>query len=371
MSLDRSLRLLRKLIREYPLFHGCGVCKHRPAALAERAGDWSEPRFPVDIVYTWVDGADEKLAAKRAAYLPPEEKRRLDRHGASLFRDSQELLYSLRSLELYAPWVRRIFIATDDQTPDWLNTEHEKIRVVDHRDFIPAAYLPTFNSRVMEAHLHRIPDLGEHYLYFNDDFFLSSLCAPGDFFTANGLPRLFLDWRESRRKGYARADSPHSCSYHNTRAYLDAHGRSPAPDVICAHVPYAVTKQNAADAYAFYEKAITAFSGNKFRADNELAFHCHALCLWAYANKRVVPCDVPYYYINIRRFDRQTYYSVLLREKSEGSAPLFFCLNDVGADDSWYQEKSDHVDFLEQFFPEPSSFERKDKPPLAASPRRR
>lgn len=33
------------------------------------------------------------------------------------FRDSEELRYSLRSLVKYAPWVRKIFIVTDNQIP--------------------------------------------------------------------------------------------------------------------------------------------------------------------------------------------------------------------------------------------------------------
>ena len=360
MFLERAAIILRnQLIKSYPLFQGCEPCAYRPARLADRSGPRSEYPFPVDIVYTWVDGADQKLAAKRAAYLPPEEQRQTVRHGVALFRDNQELRYSLRSVELYAPWVRRIFILTDAQIPDWLDTDHEKVRVVDHRDCIPSMFLPTFNSRVMEAHLHRIPDLSEHYIYFNDDFFLAAPCMPSDFFTANGIPYLFTDWKENRRRGYARADTPHACSYHNTRSYLEAQGTSPAPDAICAHVPYAQTKKNAREAYAFYEKAIRSFSANKFRSTDDLAFHCHALFLWSYANKCGVPCDMPYYYINTRRFDRQTCYSVLLREKGSETAPLFFCLNDVGNDQFSLSQQNDLAEFFASFFPAAASFERR------------
>ena len=33
-------------------------------------------------------------------------------------------------------------------------------------------FLPTFSSPAIEANLHRIPGLSEHFLYFNDDVFL-------------------------------------------------------------------------------------------------------------------------------------------------------------------------------------------------------
>src|SRR6201999_944559 len=89
------------------------------------------------------------------------------------WRDNGELKFSLRSLHRHAPWIRRIFIVTDQQVPDWLDTAHPKIEIVDHRAIFPDhRFLPTFNSCVIEAFLHRIPGLSAHYLYFNDDVFL-------------------------------------------------------------------------------------------------------------------------------------------------------------------------------------------------------
>jgi hypothetical protein len=41
---------------------------------------------------------------------------------------SQELRYSLRSVEKYAPWVRNIYIVTNGQIPYWLDLSHPRIR---------------------------------------------------------------------------------------------------------------------------------------------------------------------------------------------------------------------------------------------------
>lgn len=353
------------VLKRAPLFEGCAACPDRLQPLAARfpvlsSSGFPVPEFPVDAVYTWVDGADPALAAKRAKYLPPQERRAWESHGPSLYRDNHELRYSLRSLAAYAPWVRHIFIATDGQVPAWLNTEHEKIRIVDHRKFIPHEYLPTFSSRPIEAHLHRIPGLAEQYIFLNDDFFLAAPCGKETFFTANGLPVLFTDWRQSRLDGFANPKSPHTHSHANVRAYMEARGISPAPMVATTHAPYAQTLTNARAAYDFFQDAVCKFSHNKFRTTNDMVFYCHAIPLLAYAKKRAVPCDAPFYYINTKRFDRRAHYEALLRQKNLPCQVPFFCCNDVGNRPWTNAWRRDLADFLQSYYPEPSPFERRE-----------
>jgi len=338
-------------------FRGCDPCPARLMPLSRRTAGGPAPDFPVDVVYTWVDGSDPVLAAKRAAHLPPGERYDALRQGENLYRDNDELRYSLRSLDRYAPWVRRVFIVTDGQRPAWL-ADHSRVRVVDHTEIIPAEYLPTFSSRVIEAFLHRIPDLGERYIYFNDDFFLSAPCSPGDFFTPNGLPYLFTDWRRPRRVSYARAATPHTRSHANVRRYLEASGIRPTPTLITAHGPFPQTRRNAADAYAFYEAAVREFAVDKFRSFRGMVFYCHMLPLWAYAMGRGVPCDVPYYYIDIKRPDRLLYYQALIQGRGGDCLPLFFCLNDTQTWPGATRWREDMAAFLQTGYPDPSPFER-------------
>ena len=354
MRFLHSLR--KKLLKKYPLFHGCAVCPYRSPARQLLNTGLPEPEFPVDVIFTWVNGNDPNLIAKRNQYLPPEAQQTQEAQGNSLYRDSDELRYALRSLEAYAPWVRRIAIVTDGQTPSWLETANPRIQVVDHTECIPSGCLPTFNSHVIEAHLHLIPDLSEHFIYCNDDFFLLGPCSKSDFFTLNGLPYLFVDWRPYRRQGYAEM-KPHTASYANVREWLETHGVSPVPDIIAAHAHYPLTKSIMALAYDFYGEAVSRFGHNKFRTLNDMAFACHAAPLLACALKRVVPRDMPFYYINAKRFDRLTYYEAMLREKDLGTLPPFLCLNDVGdapEDDPW---QLDMQAFLQAYYPAPSSFE--------------
>src|SRR3546814_21017208 len=71
------------------------------------------------------------------------------------FRQIDELRYALRSVHMYAPWVRRIFIATDSPRPAWLN-EHPDVTIVRSEAFFAdTSVLPTHNSHAVEAPLHR------------------------------------------------------------------------------------------------------------------------------------------------------------------------------------------------------------------------
>ena len=79
--------------------------------------------------------------------------------------------------------VRKIFIITDNQFPDWLNLNHSKIEIVDHKEiFQGRRQLPCFNSHAIEARIHHIKDLSENFLYLNDDCFLGRKTNLQDFF---------------------------------------------------------------------------------------------------------------------------------------------------------------------------------------------
>jgi hypothetical protein len=111
--------------------------------------------------------------------------------GDDRYRDMRILKYWFRAVEKYAPWVNRIHFVTWGHLPDWLNTQHPKLHIVSHKDYIPEEYLPTFSSHPIELNFHRIPGLSEHFVYFNDDTFLNSTITP-DFFFRKGKPCDFL-----------------------------------------------------------------------------------------------------------------------------------------------------------------------------------
>ena len=74
--------------------------------------------------------------------------------------DFNQLKYSLRSIEMFAPWIRKIFIVTSGQIPNWLKLENQRVAIISHSEiFTDQSDLPTFSSRAIESHLHRISGL--------------------------------------------------------------------------------------------------------------------------------------------------------------------------------------------------------------------
>lgn len=142
----------------------------------------SENGYPIDFVITWVDGNDPAWQAEKAKYQKATGDARANR-----YREWDTLRYWFRGVEKYAPWVNRIFFVTWGHLPAWLNTEHPKLKIVNHKDYIPEEYLPTFSSRPIDMNFHRIEELSEHFVYFNDDMFLIRPVERSDFFV-NGLP---------------------------------------------------------------------------------------------------------------------------------------------------------------------------------------
>lgn len=140
--------------------------------------------FPIDFVVPWVDDSDKRWCDKRRGFAPVDEQMNSD----ARFRDYGIFKFLFRSVAKNAPWVNKIYVLTDSQVPVWL-AEHPKVVVVDHKRFIPEQYLPTFNSNVIESNIHRIAGLSEHFVLFNDDFFVLNSVEPADFFAPDGRPK--------------------------------------------------------------------------------------------------------------------------------------------------------------------------------------
>lgn len=139
--------------------------------------------YPIDIVVAWVDGSDPEWRTERSRYRPESNA---DNNDAR-FREWGVFQYWFRRIEEYAPWVRTVHLVTWGHLPLWLNTNHPKLHVVNHKDYIPEEYLPTFSSHTIELNMHRIPGLAERFIYFNDDMYLNSPTIPEDFFV-DGMP---------------------------------------------------------------------------------------------------------------------------------------------------------------------------------------
>lgn len=155
----------------------------------------------IDAVITWVDGDDPFHLAKRQHYQPqaPRNANAINPHRWAC---NDELSYCLRSIANHAPWIGKIWIITDAQEPNLSRVPPalvERITIVDHRILFAGheSALPTFNSLAIETLMWRIPGLAEHFVYFNDDVFLTGPLAPGDLFRDNA-PVLRGNWVDQR-----------------------------------------------------------------------------------------------------------------------------------------------------------------------------
>ena len=138
---------------------------------------------PIDFVVLWVDCNDAEWQKEKNRYAGVKD---VD-NSVIRYQDWENFKYWFRSVEKYAPWVNRVHLVTNGQIPAWLNTECPKLNLVKHSDYMPSSSLPTFNSSAIEVGICDIPELSEHFVYFNDDMFLTAPVSK-DYFFKNGMP---------------------------------------------------------------------------------------------------------------------------------------------------------------------------------------
>lgn len=316
-----------------------------------------EATFPIDAVYTWVDGTDPKWLERKRHALELNAGHSMPEAAADDLRfvGHDELRYSLRSLENYAPWIRHVYIVTDGQRPDWLRDDTDWVSVVDHRDIAPeGTNLPTFNSQAIEANLHRIGGLSEHFLYFNDDMFLSSPVSPDLFFHANGLASVFLS-----RALVAPGDPVEG------EPAPDAAGKN-ARDLVWQvcdrrlsrklfHAPYALNTTISQEIEDRWPETVQRTRDSQFRRLEDITLAGGLHLNYAYAVGRAVTRKIRYRYVGIGEESAASELERLIKDKDSLQT---FCLNDAVQDIAPDMADRQVREFLERRFPDMGSFER-------------
>ena len=148
----------------------------------------------IDFVVTYLDNSDKSWQNDYMKYAKI-EKRKYDPNGVR-FRNWDNFRYVLRSVATYMPFIRNLYIVVSSelQVPNYINRDN--VKIVYHKDIIPAKYLPTFNSNTIELFLYRIPDLSENFLYSNDDIFVSNKMNPEEFFDDKMNPKISVKKKE-------------------------------------------------------------------------------------------------------------------------------------------------------------------------------
>lgn len=303
----------------------------------------------IDVVFTWVDNKDtiwqEKLNKYKGEIRGDISSFAVD---SARFENRNELYFSVNSVLKNLPWVNHIYIVTDAQTPIWFQ-DHKKITIIDHKQIIDEKYLPTFNSHVIEAHLHNIPNLCENFIYFNDDVFVARPLQPGHFFHHNNIASIYLadkSLTSMRQKGKI---TPTLLAAERCVELLNkAYRRKVDSPLVHSYIP--LKKSAYRKAWLLFEEDIKVFLRNKFRGENDLNLATFLVPWLMYFEGKSTPNFEICYYFNIRSNQAKTYYQKLLYKKQNGHLPHSFCANDFNSDKEvvGYEEK--FVKFLQEYF---------------------
>lgn len=335
---------------------------------------------PIDAVYTWVDGADPAWQQKKRAALEAlgVETKRLHHSAFSEARyaSRDELRYSLRSLDRFAPFIRNIYLVTDRQTPPWLDVEHPKLRLVSHEELFPdSSHLPTFSSRAIECHLHRIRGLSERFLYFNDDVLLARSTTPADFFDEQGRSLVYLDrrpvvWDETSPY----YDRPANTAARNGSRLLEAAFGYRITHRL-DHVPYALRRSVLEELWERFPDELERLSAHRFRHPDTVTLTYSLAPHYAICSGRARSVEERHStYVKVKRRPFSSWllsFELLWTAMRRRGGRKFLSINDAGElDDGWLTRAAIAL-FLRLSYPGQSRFEWRQPDPTGGPTIRR
>ena len=331
----------------------------------------------IDLVYLWVDGGDKKWRAEKDKWLEIIKGEKPVYNDAAIearWRDNGELLYSLRSVEQFVPWVNHIYIITGfNQVPKWLNTKHPKITIVPHEQIFPSGALPTFNSNSIEMCIPNIPGLSEHFLLMNDDLFFNRPLKPSYFFDNRGraLVRFSNHSRRSKniKQWKSRVDEYNQTLILSAEFIHDIFGKNvfgyrPSHSID----PYIKSSWIECRNHEKIKAQIDAQIFNKFRTATELQRWLFNLYDFVHGRAKFIHSRAPKF--TRHKFTDAIYNTLFtfqiknspvyctdtfVARKALLNAPIF-CINDSRDTDDLILENN--AKFMEERFPNKSSFEK-------------
>lgn len=328
----------------------------------------------IDVVITWVDGADPAWLAEKARFQPATADPQLPFASEVRYRDWDNLHYVFRGIDAFMPWVRRVFLVTWGHLPAWIDTAAPRLTVVNHGDFIPSEYLPTFNSNAIELNFHRIPGLSEQFVLFNDDMFVIGPTQASDFFEG-GLPRdsAILSPHVIRRDGIANIEvnnmeiintyfSTDDVRAHRSKWFTPKYDKrmlrtaafmraSCIFGIVAPHIPISCRKSTLEKLWELEGEVLGSTCSNRFRSKEDV--NCWLIRQWQIMSGEFVPratafgahCTMP------KDLDR-----ALAKLAHPGKTRLM-CINDNPAVEDFEYVKQQVNAALQRLLPEKGSFE--------------
>ncbi len=313
----------------------------------------SDVDFDIDMVFSWVDGTSTEFQRARALRMKTYVVGDGDDSEAR-YRQIDELKYALRSVYIYAPWIRRIFIVTDSPRPSWL-AEHPSVTMVRSEEFFADPdVLPTHNSHAVESQLHRIEGLSEHFLYSNDDMFFGRPVRPDMFFSPGGVTkfieattRIGLGEPDAARSGFENGARVNRALLHRrfgrvTTRHLE-HAATPLRRSVLAELEREFPED-------FRRTAASAFRSSTDISVTNSLYHYFALM----TGRAVVQAQARVKYVETTLSNAQGEMDKLLRRRNFD----FFCLNDGSRPEISVTKRTRTLtSFLERYFSIPASWE--------------
>jgi hypothetical protein len=318
---------------------------------ADHASDIS---FDIDLVFSWVDGSSPEYIAARRSQQQGVVLGEGDDHEAR-FRQINELKYALRSIYMFAPWIRRIFIATDSPAPAWL-ADHPAVTIVRSEEFFAdPSVLPTHNSQAVECQLHHIEGLSEHFLYSNDDMFFGRPVGPDMFFTPGGITkfieaetRIGLGENAAERSGFENAARV------NRKLLWNRFGRITTRHL--EHTAAPLRRSLVGQMEQEFPEEFRKTAASRFRAADNISvtnsfYHYYALL----TGRAVTQTAAKVRYVDTTMRAGLNYLPKLLAKRNMD----FFCLNDGSFPEVDADERAGLVtDFLEKYYPIKAPWEK-------------
>lgn len=316
----------------------------------------------IDLVYLWGDMSDENFRIKKEN-LAKTMHVRYEANNKCRFTDNDELKYSLRSVEKYAPWINHIYIVTNNQCPKWLNTKHPKITLINQEDIMPEGSNPCFNSNAIEHCIVNIPGLNEYFLYANDDNLIFDHVKPEFFYNKKtGYPICRYEGRFDDNSGLyfkmlknsANLISQKYGKYYNMYPHHNMEAYRKSEILACQKI---------------FEKEITHTVFTPFRTETDVqkSIYNNYVCAVKHGHFKIVSkidSNLPWYRKAVNSFlkiyakdsvfviaDQKNITDEIIKYK-----PKLFCINDA----EWLKDNHRKYikTFLECFFPNKSKFEK-------------
>lgn len=262
----------------------------------------------VDVVYLWVNGTDHA----------PTSNTLQEAATPNRFREWNELKYSIKLLRMHATNLRNIVVITNGNRPTYDNMQD--IVFVDHSEFIPTQYLPTYSSRTIQFNLDKLFDqLTDPFVLMDDDFFITK---PLDLITYTKSKTWYIEhW------GHDWGPEPSNLQYVqsiiNSKRALKQVYPTFQPFGVVAHVPCIVQQAHMRKMKSLID---TTGSMTPYRSKTNLQFQYMMAGIGKYGfNYKHRPADGRYHFImmtsNIQKLKR-SFQTVLANPKD------FVTLND-------------------------------------------